>query len=61
MTKKEEKAYKYGFIDGLQCYAHWLDGKQLVGIGGTTLEEAIREIEKMWNYYDSIRKNKRKK
>lgn len=56
MTKKEKEFYKKGFIDGLQCYAHWHDGQQLVGTAGTILKEAIQRVERMWNYFDSVRK-----
>ncbi len=42
--------YKQAFIDGLIAYAWWKDGVQYVGTSGTTLKEAIENVEKIWNY-----------
>lgn len=48
--KIKEKAYRDGYIDGLESYAYWKDGTQYVGTTGTTLEEAVESIEENWNY-----------
>jgi len=42
--------YKRGFIAGLIAYAHSKNGEQHVGTTGTTLKEAIADVEKTWNY-----------
>lgn len=42
--------YRNGFLDGLQCFAHWADGEQYVGTSGTTLKEATESLEELWNY-----------
>lgn len=49
-----EVSYKQGFIDGLTAYAWWKDGKQYVGTIGKTLTEAIKEVEKTYNYNPAI-------
>lgn len=38
--------YKRGLIEGVTRFAWWKDGTQYVGTCGTTLKEAIAEIEK---------------
>lgn len=35
-----------GIAEGMTRYAWWRDGVQMVGSCGTTLEQAIRELEK---------------
>jgi hypothetical protein len=53
MIKDQESiddAYDRGFIDGLIAFAHWNDGKQLVGTTGTTLKAAIENRISLWNY-----------
>jgi len=42
--------YTEGFIDGMTCFAWWKDGIQYVGTTGTTLNEAIKNVQEMWNY-----------
>ncbi len=54
MAEIEEKLYKQGFIDGLTAYAWWKDGIQYVGTSGTTLSQAIKEVEESWNYNPNI-------
>jgi len=48
---RKTDTYKQAFIDGLICYAWWKDGVQYVGMAGTTLKEAIKEVEASWNYH----------
>ena len=43
-------AYEAGFKAGLECFAHWNDGEQLVGTTGTTLKTAIQDMKKLHNY-----------
>jgi hypothetical protein len=46
MNIEESKAYYNGMRAGLTLYAWWKDGVQYVGTCGTTLEDAIIEIDK---------------
>ncbi len=39
-------AYKRGLIEGVTRFAWWKDGTQYVGSCGTTLKDAIAQIEK---------------
>lgn len=43
-------SYDAGYRDGLAAFAHWKDGVQRVGTGGTTLEHAQQNIESLWSY-----------
>lgn len=43
-------AYKLGFVNGLQCFAHWKDGVEYVGTCGKTLRAAIEKVETLHNY-----------
>ena len=42
--------YDMGYIAGLMAYAHWKDGKQMVGTSDKSLTQAILERKKTWNY-----------
>lgn len=44
--------YKEGFIDGITAYAHSKDGQQYVGTTGSTLREAVANVEDTWNYHN---------
>jgi len=37
--------YHNGMIEGVRLYAWWKDGEQFVGTCGTTLKQAIENIE----------------
>lgn len=39
-------AYRNGLRDGVTRFAWWKDGQQFVGITGTTLADALTEIER---------------
>lgn len=46
MNKKLlNKAYYNGIREGIEQYAHWKDGVQYVGTGGTTLKTALERID----------------
>ncbi len=47
MSKED---YDKGYKDGLEAYAHWESGKQLVGTCGTKLKDAIKHRKTTWNY-----------
>lgn len=42
--------YDKGFKDGLAAFAHWHNGKQQVGTSGTSLAQALRDRQHIWNY-----------
>jgi hypothetical protein len=44
-------AYKKGFIAGMAAFAHWKNGEQYVGTTGISLEEAINDVESIYNFY----------
>jgi exonuclease VII small subunit len=46
----QEEEYRRGFIDGLKCFAFWKDGVQYIGTCGTTLAEAVEQVDFQWNY-----------
>jgi len=48
----EEKIYLYktGFIDGLSAYIINKNKEQFVGNGGVTLNEALLNLEQIWNF-----------
>lgn len=50
VRKAVQEAYRRGHEDGLRCFAHWKDGTQYVGTGGTTLTEALRRREESGYY-----------
>lgn len=37
----ENRDYDRGFLDALECFSHWRDGKQYVGTCGQTLKDAV--------------------
>jgi uncharacterized protein YdcH (DUF465 family) len=43
-------AYKDGILEGLRRYSWWEDGKQYVGTTKKTLDHAIQDIEKEYEY-----------
>ena len=46
MNKKLlNKAYYNGIREGIEQYAHWKDGVQYVGTCGTTLKDALKDID----------------
>jgi hypothetical protein len=49
----DNAAYKQGFIDGIKAYAYMNNGTFYIGTTGGTLEKAILEVEKTWNYATS--------
>lgn len=49
-TREYAVAYKNGIIDGLTRYSWWEDGIQYVGTAKKTLELAIQEIEKEFEW-----------
>jgi hypothetical protein len=44
------RAYEEGYKAGLEIFAHWKDGEQLVGTTGTTLKQALEDTRKFYNY-----------
>jgi len=46
----DNAAYKQGFIDGIKAYAYQNNGTSYVGTTGRTLEKAILDVEKTWNF-----------
>jgi hypothetical protein len=50
LTELQRTAYAVGFIAGLRCFAHWVDGVEYVGTGGTTLADAVERLETLWNF-----------
>lgn len=46
MTQRSQD-YLEGFKEGIKMYAWWKDGVQYIGTTGTTLKEALKEIEKI--------------
>ena len=42
--------YKRGFEDGLRTFAWWKDGVEQVGSCGTTLKQALVEVEGLSNF-----------
>jgi hypothetical protein len=40
------EAYYNGIRDGIKQYAWWRDGVQYVGTTGTTLKDALKDIDK---------------
>lgn len=42
--------YKKGFLDGIECFAYYINGEQLVGTAGLTLKEAKQRVTTLWNY-----------
>lgn len=47
MSKKLiNEAYYNGIREGIQQYAWWRDGVQYVGTSGTTLKDALKDIDK---------------
>jgi len=49
-TQTKRSDYDQGFIDGLNAYASWKDGIKYVGTTGTTLKQAVQDINLTWNY-----------
>ena len=43
--QKADEAYRQGLREGMTRFAWWRDGVQYVGTCGTTLKEALEEIE----------------
>lgn len=58
----KEQDYKKGFLDGIECFAWWKDGEQLVGTTGITLEEAKSDLFHLWTYNppQKVRQKKKK-
>lgn len=58
MKKNEERmreydikiAYKNGIINGIKRYSWWEDGVRYVGTTKKTLEQAIQEVEKEFDW-----------
>ena len=50
----EARCYEKGFLDGIEAFAHWQDGEQLVGTCGKTLEKARAEVKQTWNYDPNV-------
>ena len=48
MTIKE--AYKQGYLDGIEAYAHWKDGTVFVGTAGRKLKDAKEKAEDDWHF-----------
>ena len=48
----ELKLFREGMKAGVWLFAHWKDGRQLVGTGGTTLKEAWTKVDN--GEYDHI-------
>jgi hypothetical protein len=42
----QSRAYYEGLRDGVHRYAHWRDGVQYVGTTGSTLAEALEDINR---------------
>jgi hypothetical protein len=42
--------YKRGFLDGVECFAHWKDGVKYVGTCGMTLQTAHDHPELLEGY-----------
>ena len=50
IAKLVADAYKKGFRHGLQCFAHWDDGRLYVGTTGTLLNDAINKMETLYTF-----------
>ena len=46
MSMTVQEAYRQGFEAGLQAFAWWADGVQYVGTCGTTLANALAQIDR---------------
>ena len=44
--KRDKDAYFDGLREGVQLFAWWKDGEQMVGTSGKTLNSALVEIDK---------------
>jgi len=45
ITAGKDRSFKLGYKQGLRAYAHWKDGKQMVGTCGKTLVQAFLDFE----------------
>lgn len=45
-----KSSYRQGVIDGIQRYAWWRDGVEMVGTCGKTLKEAIAQLDMELNH-----------
>jgi hypothetical protein len=44
-NREKIKAYYQGLKEGVRMFAWWKDGVQYVGTCGTTLKEALKEVD----------------
>jgi len=51
LLRKVMDRYTKGFIDGIKAFAYMKNGAYYVGTNGKTLEEAIEDVRKTWDYY----------
>ena len=47
VAKYELNAYFEGVREGVRRFAHWKDGEQYVGTCGTTLTQALAEVDEL--------------